>query len=192
MATEVDGEFDADDASPYDLALPASETGQPPTASNTTVLSAKQQHPSLPLLLDGGANCTIFTTTAGMTNVRPANIRIEVGGGVVLCKLIGDFTGYIKGHSKRTLTISDARVCPDFGHNIIAEGRFIDKGYTINKRPDVCHIEKDGKTIFTAPRNANGLYYIDVHPSTDTVHVATQPPPTPEADCTSVAGAGRC
>ena len=61
----------------------------------------------------------------------------------------------------------------DLGHNNIAEGRFIGKGFTINKSPDVCHIDKDGKSIFTAPRNANGLYYLDVRPAIDTTQPTT-------------------
>jgi hypothetical protein len=117
VATEMDFEFDADEVSAYNTALPASETSLPPTSNTTVALNAKQQHASVPLLLDGGANCTIFTSTAGMTNLRPADITIEVGGGSVHCKLIGDYNGYVLGQSKHAnappskLTIADARIC---------------------------------------------------------------------------------
>ena len=72
IAGEVSGEFDDADVRNFDIALTTHDAAHANSATPRT----------LKLLIDGGANCVILTTTAGMTNLRPASIDIKVGGGV--------------------------------------------------------------------------------------------------------------
>jgi hypothetical protein len=125
--------------------------------------------PAIPILLDGGANCTVLTSLVGVTNVRPANIYIEVGGGLHHCALVGDFSGRVAtgatpASGDPILTVADARICPDFGHSVIAESYFINNNFNITKTNDICTIARPG-TQLKAKRDANGLYYLKITPT---------------------------
>jgi hypothetical protein len=135
-------------------------------ATDATALAAA---PAIPMLLDGGANCTVLTSLVGVTNVRPTNIFIEVGGGLHHCALVGDFSGRVatgatSASDDPILTVADARICPDFGHSIIAESYFINNNFIITKATDACTIARSG-TQLKAKRDANGLYYLKITPT---------------------------
>ena len=154
---EVDGEYDPVDVTDYNVALMADDNAQPNAASKQTTFK---------LLIDGGANCAIFTSTAGMTNLRSASIDIKVGGGMVHCSQVGDFAGdLITDHGKPVhVTIADARVCPDFGQNIIPDTRFTNAGYKISKSGTTCTISRASVT-FSATQSKDKLFYFTVKPA---------------------------
>ena len=93
-ANELAGEYDAADIGDRNVALTAHNAATAITNSVATDVG-DLPNSSIKLLIDGGANCAIFTSTAGMTNLRHASIDIKVGGGLVHCDLIGDFSGQI-------------------------------------------------------------------------------------------------
>ena len=167
-ANELDSEYDAADIGNRNVAL----TALVPNAAIAAATAIGILPSSIKLLIDGGANCAIFTSTAGMSNVRHASIDIKVGGGSVHCDLIGDFSGTIVDHScpsgeARSISIEAARICPDFGQNIVPESRFTNKDFIITKKQNKCTIVR-GPTAITAQRGADQLFYLTVVPTTTT------------------------
>ena len=168
-ANEFDCEYDAADIGERNVALTAVVTSAALSNSAATAIG-DLSGASIKLLIDGGANCAIFTSTAGMTNLRHASIDIKVGGGVHHCDLIGDFSGTIVDLScptaaKRPISIEAARICPNFGQNIIPESRFTIKDFIITKKQNQCTIVR-GSTTITALRGADHLFYLNVVPTT--------------------------
>ena len=166
---EVEGEFDSDDLSKFNVALTANDSALV-TADTTTT----DEPASFKLLIDGGANCAIFTSTAGMTNIRPASIDIKVGGGIVHCDQIGDFTGTLTPVNSptpcRTITVKDGRICPAFGLNVVSESRFTNAGFAITKKGKRCTFSR-GNTTFSATRSNDELFYFTITPATSALKV---------------------
>jgi transposase InsO family protein len=103
-------------------------------------------------ILDGGASCSIVCSPEHCSNVRPADITIHVGGGKKLhCTSIGDLhlKRELLGGTISTIRISDVRIVPRFGVNILAEHPFLKKGCNVSKSSE------NGKTICTI-RSAAG------------------------------------
>ena len=85
--------------------------------------------------IDGGSNCVVVVTAKVLTNVRPASIKVKVGGGVLTCRQIGDLVVKVPSPdgSTHAITLRDARVLPTFGINIIPECVFYRKGCSVTK-----------------------------------------------------------
>ena len=157
VASEHNAQYGAVDVADYDVALTANENTLPDTSGQTT----------FKLLVDGGANCAIFTSTAGMTNLRPASIDIKVGGGSVHCSQIGDFKGTILTDAGVAIdvTLKDGRICPAFGQSIVPESRFTTAGYSISKTGSICTFTR-ANAKFSAAKSRDGLFYFTVKPAT--------------------------
>ena len=97
-------------------------------------------------LIDGGSNCVVVVTAKVLSNVRPANIKVKVGGGVLTCLQIGDLIIRVPSPdgSKNSITLHDARVLPTFGINIIPECVFYRRGCAVTKCVPHLDIVKDG------------------------------------------------
>ena len=103
----------------------------------------------LTLLFDGGSTSTIVQDEANCSNVRAADIKINVGGGHVVCKKVGDFyfEQFIDGRRVQTKRL--ARIVPNFGIDIISEAGYLANGCKVEKEGLRADAMQNGKSLFS-------------------------------------------
>ena len=112
-------------------------------------------------LVDGGSTCHVVQDESLCQNLRKTNIHIKVGGGVVKCGMIGDVVVTAgTPDSPTTIVLTDVRIVPDFGCNIISERAFLRQQCSVHKLSPHLNITKNDRTIVQATESpANGLFY---------------------------------
>ena len=111
------------------------------TARARDIVSAIHQGISTPLavqggvrmLVDGGATCVIIQDSRKLTNLRPANISVKVGGGVLTCTRVGDFCYIARVNGLLVFNRVVARLMPTFGFDVLPESIYLAAGATIVK-----------------------------------------------------------
>ena len=81
-------------------------------------------------LLDGGSSCHVIRDESNCYNVRPAQIQLKVGGGILQCEKIGDADIQVPSDdhgSYSVVTLKDIRIVPTMGIDIISENKFAQK-----------------------------------------------------------------
>ena len=104
---------------------------------------------TIPFLIDGGSTCHVCTDRSLFTNMRPCNIKVKVGGGVVICKEKGDISPQVQTPSGNWLTLNlrDARYIPSFGTNIISERKILAKQRKIVKEDNTLKVLRQNDDI---------------------------------------------
>ena len=119
------------------------------------------------MLVDGAATCAIIQDASRVTNLRPANIQIQVGGGVLTCSLIGDFTYYQPMSDGYVINKVEARILPNFGVDIIPEALYLEAGCRVSKFKSLLtavHAESDQTLLSATKLKHSWLYYATVTP----------------------------
>ena len=106
------------------------------------------------MLVDGGATSVIIQDRTKLSNLRPANIAIKVGGGLLTCKQVGDFYYVARANGKFVVNHAVARYMPDFGFDILPESLYLAAGALIVK----------GKSTLEAKNGNNVLLIAEKHP----------------------------
>jgi len=154
----------------HDIAF-ATRDGKDKAAATAAQLKYRYLRGSDLWMQDGGATCHIKQTTAGLINIRPANIQVETGGGVLVCTQVGDYVADfpLPNNTTRRMMLRNVRVLPSMGLNIISERPFIKGG---------CSVLKSGAYSDTVSSKGEGvpLYRSTACPDTELFYtLATQP-----------------
>jgi hypothetical protein len=123
----------------------------------------------IPVCWDSGCTSTIFTSTTGLINLRspPGPIEITVGGGHgVSCSTIGDFDGHVLINGRLSpLSIQAVRVVPTFGINLHPLSLYKEVLF----KDDVATATEGSTPVFQATKQANGLFWASLFPSSTSV-----------------------
>ena len=123
----------------------------------------------LPMLIDSLATCVVVQDSSRVTNLRPANINIKVGGGILHCAEIGDFDYYQEIEGGFVLNKTIARVMPGFGFDILPESIYLEAGCAVSKFGDSMVATKGEQQVLQGrklPQPDVYLYYAAVTPIT--------------------------
>ena len=121
-------------------------------------------------LLDGGATCHITWDESSCFDVRPSRSVITVGGNHELSSTkVGKLQlQYVADGVSVSLIISNVRIVPDFGRNILSELPFLAKGCCIVKDRGVATILSDhgrGKCVASIKQDTESKLFV-LWPST--------------------------
>ena len=153
-----------------DLNLPAPEQPQDDwvcaqfedtLSDEVLTLSQSGQTHTNTILVDGGASSHVSQNASDCFDIVDCHIRIKVGGGVLICKKTGKRRIYIESGP---VVLTEVRIMPNFGVDVIAENRLLALGCKILKHHLMMQVSKpNGKELFNIRRQRPaGLFFLPV------------------------------
>ena len=128
-------------------------------AAISTIKFHQVKDNELAMLIDGAATCTIIQDASKVSNLRSANINIQVGGGVVNCNQVGDYHYYQAQDEGYVLNKTLARVVPGFGVDILPEAIYLAAGCSVNKLGANLTAKQAGKQLLTGHKLEGAWLY---------------------------------
>ena len=154
-----------DDLAHSSLDITTDKIGNDVAAAIATIKFNPVKDNELAMLIDGAATCTIIQDASKVSNLRSANINIQVGGGVVNCSKVGDYYYYQAQDDGYVLNKTLARVMPGFGVDILPEAEYLAANCKVIKYGATLTAELAGKPLLVG-RKLEGawLYQATVTP----------------------------
>ena len=117
-------------------------------------------------LIDGGSTCHVLGHVQQylnhITNRRPANISIRVGGGArFACRQIGDVVLQLPTPNLKHILVQDVRLVPGFKANVLSESRMERAGWSLlHSGGTLTAWDRQGQCLFQTKAGDNGLYVL--------------------------------
>ena len=125
-----------------------------------TLSQSGQTHANT-ILVDGGASSHVSQNASDCFDIVDCNIKIKVGGGVLICRKTGKRRIYIESGP---VVLTEVRIIPNFGVDVLAENRLLALGCKILKHYLMMQVSKpNGKELFNIRRQRPAdLFFLPV------------------------------